>query len=294
MMDRPRRLTPKKNDASEVIGLLPEEEAALRKALLASMQSEKTTNKKASPVVPSKRGCKRGGQRGRGRCRRARAIRGQSERLENFDARCEPRCTEDTQFSSSSPFAEPESVEVSQDIPEHSSDSDSNFSTEDFVSWTPGKKELPSYNQLLQQESASVVESDLSSNNGIEVQDFQLTLSQSESNTPNEASSPLPNEGNKQCYHNLAGCLHRVQKNYSHCELGKQRQTDVLRTEDFLSFLCMRNENQQLPGLLQHFKATKSRGIGRALSQCRKRKLADQKKKQSVAKKLIFYKQTDM
>ena len=76
------------------------------------------------------------------------------------------------QFSSSSPFAEPEGMEVSQDIPEHSSDSDSNFLTKDFVTWTPSKKELPLYNQILQQESASVVESDLSSNNGIEVQDF--------------------------------------------------------------------------------------------------------------------------
>ena len=65
-MDQPRRLTPKKNDASEVIGLLPEEEAALRKALLASMQSEKTTTKKTASVAPSETGSKRGA-RGEGK-----------------------------------------------------------------------------------------------------------------------------------------------------------------------------------------------------------------------------------
>ena len=54
----------------------------------------------------------------------------------------------------------------------------------------------------------------------------------------------------------------------------------------------MRNENEQLPGLLRHFKARGA--VTKASSQYRKRKLADQKKKQSVAKKLLFYKQTDM
>ena len=67
-MNRPRRLTPKKNNASVVIGLLPEDEAALRKALLAATQSEKIMGKKTSPVVPS-RGSKRGSQKGKGRCR---------------------------------------------------------------------------------------------------------------------------------------------------------------------------------------------------------------------------------
>ena len=65
-MDRPRRVTPRKTDVSEVIGLLPEEEAALRNALLASIQSEKTINKKPSPLPPSERsGSKRGGEGGR-------------------------------------------------------------------------------------------------------------------------------------------------------------------------------------------------------------------------------------
>ena len=67
-MDRPRRLIPKKNYASEVISLLPEEEAAVRKALLASTQSEKIMVKKTLPVVPS-RSSKRGGRKGKGRCR---------------------------------------------------------------------------------------------------------------------------------------------------------------------------------------------------------------------------------
>ena len=299
-MDRPRRLTPKKKDASEVIGLLPEEEAALRKALLASMQSEKTINKKASPVAPSKRGSKRRGQRGRGRCRRARAIRGQSERLDNFETQSESVYTDDTQFSSSSPFAEPEGMEVGQDIPEQSSDSDSNFSTEESVNWTPGRKAMPSHNQILLQESASI-ESDLSSYNGHESQDFQLTLSQSDSTTPNEPSSPLPSDSNKNGYHSIdskltIGCLQRPQRNTSQCtlnELGKRDQTNVLRTEDFVSFLCMRNENQQMPGLLRHFKVTKAKSITRS-SQCRKRKLAEQKKKHIATKKLVFYKQTGM
>ena len=297
-MDRPKRLTPKKNDASEMIGLLPEEEAALRKALLASMQSEKTIAKKTSPVAPSKRGSKRGGQRGR--CRRARAIRGQSERLGNFETRCESLYTDDAHFSSSSPFAEPKGMEMSQDVPEQSSDSESNFSTEESVNWTPGRKEMPSYNQILLQESASI-ESDMSSYNGHDSQDFQLTLSQSDSTTPNEPSSPLPGDGNKNGYQSLdskltIACLQRAQKNTLQCpvsDLGKRSQTDILRTEDFVSFLCMRKEYQQMPGLLRHFKVTKTRGITRS-SQCRKRKLAEQKKKHTATKKLVFYKQTDM
>ena len=96
---------------------------------------------------------------------------------------------------------------------------------------------------------------------------------------------------------NWPSALHISQKtqdlSHSLNELGKQNQSDVLKTEDFLSFLCMRNENEQLPGLLRHFKARGA--VTRASSQYRKRKLADQKKKkQSVAKKLLFYKQIDM
>ena len=170
---------------------------------------------------------------------------------------------------------------MSQDVPEQSSDSDSNFSTEESVNWTTGRKEMPSYNQIVLQESASI-ETDLSNYNGHESQDFQLTLLQSDSTTPNEPFSPLPGDGNKNGYQSLdgkltIGCLQRAQKNTSHCslnDLGKRNQTDVLRTEDFLSFLCMRKENQQMPGLLQHFKVTKTRGITRS-SQCRKRKLAE-------------------
>ena len=45
-------------------------------------------------------------------------------------------------------FTEPEGMEMSQDIPEHSSDSDSNVSTEELVRWTPSNKELSSYNQM--------------------------------------------------------------------------------------------------------------------------------------------------
>ena len=302
MMDRPRRLTPKKNDTSEMIGLLPEEEAALRKALLASMQPEKMTSKKPSPLPPSKRaGGKRGGRRGRGSGKRARGLRGQSERFDNLDRQCESCFTEDVPFTSSSPFTEPEGMEMSQYMSEQSSDSDSNFSTEEFVRWTPSKNELSSYNQIHSQESASV-ESDLSSYNGHEILDFQLTLSQSDSTTPNEVSSPVPNDSNKHCYQNLnsklaVSSLYHSQKtqglSHSLNELEKQNQSDVLKTEDFLSFLCMRNENEQLPGLLRHFKARGA--VTRASSQYRKRKLADQKKKkQSVAKKLLFYKQTDM
>ena len=302
-MDRPRRLTPKKNDSSEMIGLLPEEEAALRKALLASMQSEKTTNKKPSPLPTSKTaGSKRGNRKGKGSGKRARGVRGQNERFDNFDLQSESRLTEDAQFTSSSPFTEPEGMEMSQDIPEQSSDSDSNFSTEELARWTPSNKELSSYNQMHLQESASV-ESDLSSYNGHEILDFQLTLSQSDSATPNEVSSPLPNDSDRHCYQNLdsklaTSSLYHAQKTqglpHSLNELGKQSQTDVLKTEDFLSFLCLRNENEQLPGLLRHFTITKARGVARASNQCRKRKLADQKKKHSIAKKLLFYKQTDM
>ena len=68
-------------------------------------------------------------------------------------------------------------MEISQDVPEQSSDSDSNFSTEESLNWTPGRKEMPSYNQILLQESASI-ESGLSSYSGHESQDFQLTLLQ--------------------------------------------------------------------------------------------------------------------
>ena len=303
-MDRPKRSTPKKNDSSEMIGLLPEEEAALRKALLASMQSEKTTSKKPSPLPPSKRaGSKRGGRKGKGSGKRARNVHGQSERLDNLDGPSESRSTEDVQFISSSPFTEPdhEGMEMNQDIPEQSSDSDSNFSTEELVRWTPSNKELLSYNQMHLQEPASV-ESDLSSYNGHETPDFQLTLSQSDSATPNEAPSPLPSDGDRQCYQSLdsklaTSSLYCAQRSqgvpHGLSELKKQSQTDVLKTEDFLSFLCMRNENEQLPGLLRHFIVTKARGVARASNHCRKRKL-DQKKKHSVAKKLLFYKQTDM
>ena len=147
---------------------------------------------------------------------------------------------------------------------------------------------MPSYNQILLQESVSI-DSDLSSYNGHENQDIQRTLSQSDSTTPNEPSSSLPGDGNKNGYQSLdgkltIGCLQRAQTNTSQCplnDLGKQNQTDVLRTEDFLSFLCMRKENQQMPGLLRHFKVTKTRGITRS-SQCRKRKLAEQKKKHTA------------
>lgn len=299
MMDRPKRSTPKKNDSSEMIGLLPEEEAALRKALLASMQSEKTISKKVSPLPPSKSGCKRGSRKGKGKCRRPHAIRGQSERLDNFDTRCESRFTEDTQFSSSSSFpVEPEDMGMSQDVPEQSSDSDSNFSAEELVSWTPSKKELSTYNQIHSQESASI-ESDLSSYNGHDTSDFQLILSQSDSNTPNEAPSPLPIDSNKNCYQNLdskltTAYLQHTQKPRILHDLRRQNKMDILKTEDFLSFLCMRNENEQLPGIIRHFTVTKARGVTKASSQCRKRKIPDQKKKQSAAKKLLFYKQTDM
>ena len=193
---------------------------------------------------------------------------------------------------------------MSQDIPKHSSDSDSNVSTEELVRWTPSNKELSSYNQIHLQESWSAcVESDLSSYNGHEILDFQLTLSQSDSATPNEVSSPLPNDSDSHCYQSLdsklaTSSLYHAQKTqglpHSLNELGKQSQTDVLKMEDFLSFLCMRNENEQLPGLLWHFTITKARGVARASNQCRKQKLADQKKKHSIAKKLLFYKQTDM
>ena len=180
------------------------------------------------------------------------------------------------------PFIEPESR---RSLPEQSSDSDSDFSTEELVRWTPTNKEL-SYNQMHLQESASV-ESDLSSYNGHEILDFQLTLSQSDSATPNEVSSPLPNDSDRHCYQNFdsklaTSSLYHAQKTqglpHSLNELGKQSQTDVLKMEDFLSFLCMRNENEQLPGLLRHFTITKARGVARASNQCRKRKLADQKK----------------
>ena len=298
-MDRPRRLTPKKNDSTEMIGLLPEEESALRKALLASMQSDKTSNKKHSPLPSSKKAVsKRGGRRGRGSCKKASGARGQSERFENLDKQSEPNFTEQGQFSSSPPPAEPEleaSVEMSQDLPEQSSDSDSNFSTEEFVRWTPGKEELLSYNQLHLQESAGSVESDLSSYNGQEMMDFHLTLSQSGSTTPNEVSSPLPSDNNKHCYHSLdnklaTSSLYLAQKTQSmpH-KLGRQNQKDVLNTEDFVSFLCMRSENEHLPGLIRHFSVTKAKGAAKASTQCRKRKLGDQKKKHA-AKKLLFYK----
>lgn len=299
-MDRPRRSTPKKNDVTEMIGLLPEEEAALRRALLASMQSEKAINKKPSP---SKKGCKRGARRGKGRCKRPRGQREHNERLDNSEARCESRFTENSpQFSSSSPFTEPDGMTMGQDAPEQSSDSDSDFSAEEIVSWTPGKKELSSYNQMQLQDSAST-ESDLSSYNGRETPDFHLTLSQSDSATPNDVSSPMTNDNSRHCYQSLESkltssrCLYHAQKNILHqlpCQLGRQNQSDILKTEDFLSFLCMRNENEQLPGLLQQFRVTKVRGVTRGLSQCRKRKLTDQKKKHGVTKKLVFYKQTDM
>ena len=111
----------------------------------------------------------------------------------------------------------------------------------------------------------------------------------------------MPSDGNKNGYQSLdskstIGCLQRAQKNTSQCyliDLGKRNQTDVLRMEDFVSFLCMRKEYQQMPGLLRHFKVTKTRDITRS-SQCRKRKLAEQKKKHTATKKLVFYKQTDM
>jgi len=299
-MDRPRRVTPKKSDATEMIGLLPEEEAALRKALLASMQSEKAINKKPSPLPPSKKGCKRGARKGKGKCKRPRGQREQTECLDNFEVRCESRFPEDSkQFNSSSPFTEPDGVTMGQDLPEQSSDSDSDFSAEKLMSWTPGKKEL-SYNQIQSQEPASM-ESDLSS---CETPDFQLTLSQSDSVTPNDASSPLTTDNNRHCYQSIESkltssrYLYHAQKNMSHqlpCQqLGRQNQSDILQTEVFLSFLCMRNENEQLPGLLQHFRVNKVRGVTRGLSQCRKRKPIDQKKKHSVAKKLVFYKQTDV
>ena len=298
-MERPRRLTPKKNVSTEMIGLLPEEESALRKALLASMQSEKASNKKHSPSPSAKKATsKRGGRRGRGSSKKASGVREQSERFEKLDKPSEPNFSEQVQFSSSPPPAEPEletSVEMSQEMPEQSSDSDSNFSTEEFVRWTPGKEQLLSYNQLHLQESAGSVESDLSSYNGQEMMDFHLTLSQSDSTTPNEVSSPLPSDNGKHCYHSLdsklaTSSLYIAQKRQSlpH-ELGRQNQSGVLNTEDFVSFLCMRSENEHLPGLMRHFNVTKTKGATRASSQCRKRKLGDQKKKHA-AKKLLFYK----
>ena len=266
-MDRPRRLTPKKNDTGEMIGLLPEEEAALRKALLASMQSEKTV-KKPSSLPPSKRGSKRGGRWGKGRCKLTHGLREQRGRLEDFETRCESRPAEEAQFSSSSPFNEPDATSLSQGLPDQSSsDSDSNFSAEEMVSWTPDKKELSSYSQIHLQESASIESDDLSSCNDHETLDFQLSLSQSDSTTPNEVSSPLPSDSSKPCYQNLdnkltTGCLYHTQKNVSQClpqtlhKLGKRSQNDnVFRTEDFVSFLCMRNDNERLPaGLLQLIK----------------------------------------
>ena len=110
---------------------------------------------------------------------------------------------------------------------------------------------MPSYNQILVQESASI-ESDLSSYNGHKNQDFQLTLLQSDSTTPNEPSSPLLGDGNKNGYQNLdgkltIGCLQHVQKNTLQCplnnDLGKRNQTNIIRMEDFLSSLCIRKEN---------------------------------------------------
>ena len=292
-MDRPKRLTPKKNDTGEMIGLLPEEEAALRKALMASMQPEKIINKKPSPLPPSKRpSVKRGCRRGRGNVKQ---VRGQSDHFDNLDRRCESPVTErDVQFGSSSPFTEPEGMEMIQDEPDNSSDSDSNFSTVEFLRWAPNKKDI------MAQESASIA-SDLSSYNGHEALDFQLTLSQSDSGTPNEAPSPIPSDNSKHCYQSLdskltSNSLYHAQKmqhlSHSLTGLGKQGQNDVLKTEDFLSFLCMRNENEQLPGLLRHFTVTRGRGVTRASSHCRKRKLVDHKKKHSVAKKLLYYKQT--
>ena len=47
-----------------------------------------------------------------------------------------------------------------------------------------------------------------------------------------------------------------------------------------------------MPGLLRRFKVTKTRGFTRS-SQCRKRKLAEQKN-HTATKKLLFCKQTDM
>ena len=85
---------------------------------------------------------------------------------------------------------------MSQDVPEQLSDSDSNFSIEESVNWTPGRKES------------------------------NLTIE----------------------------CLQRAQKNTSQChliDLGKLNQTDVLRTEDFVSFLCMRKEYQHCYGTLK-------------------------------------------
>ena len=79
---------------------------------------------------------------------------------------------------------------------------------------------MPSSNQIVLQESASI-ESDLSSYNGHESQDFQLTLSQLDSTTPNEPSSPLPaDDCNKHGYQSLdgkftIGCLQHVQKHFT-------------------------------------------------------------------------------
>jgi len=324
-MERPRRTTPKKTDSTEMIGLLPEEEVAIRKALLASMQPEKIASKspKAEPVMLQlrsqavsrsrrSRGGRRGGRRGRvGRprgsrashrpvARRSRAIR--IRRTLSLEEREPPRLRprrgtqDESQFSSASPFDEPaiSDDDESDGFPGEISDnldSESNFS-EEFESWTVPKSELLSCNQggIL----GSNLESDLSSYEENESLDFQLLLSQSDSTTPNDVASPLD-----KCTRDLFGEKTAISTQSTAPTQSNQvsrfrveEKGSVPKTEDFLSFLCMRQENEEFAGLSQCFTVTKAKGATRGLKNSRKRRCA--RKQPSAVKKLMVYKETDL
>ena len=75
--------------------------------------------------------------------------------------------------------------------------------TEEYVRWTPGKKEMSLHTSRVRLQESASIESDLSSYNGHEILDLQLALSQSDSATPNEVSSPLPSDNNKHYYQTL-------------------------------------------------------------------------------------------
>jgi len=324
-MERPRRTTPKKADSTEMIGLLPEEEVAIRRALLASMQPEKVTNKspllgpatsqlRTQAVTRSRRsrGGRRGGRRGRvGRPRGSRGSRGSHgpgvrrairiRRTLNLEEREPPRLRprrgtqDESQFNSASPFDKPAiSDDESDGFPEEISDnldSESNFS-EEFESWSVPKSEVLSYNQggIL----ASNLESDLSSYEENESLDFQLLLSQSDSTTPNDVASPLD-----RCSRDLFGekpatsTQSTVPTQSSQvCRFRVEEQGSVPKTEDFLSFLCVRRENEEFSGLSQCFTVTKPKSTARGSKNSRKRRCI--RKQPSAVKKLMVYKETDL
>jgi len=327
-MERPRRTTPKKIDSTEMLGLLPEEEVALRRALLASMQPEKGTSKsplaepprgppsshlRSQAVTRSRRsrGGRRAGRRGRP-CGRARGSRGPAGIRRAMRGRPRIRCRlniedrepprlrprrglqDEPQFSSASRFEEPAiSGDESDDFPGEVSDhldSESNFS-EDFESWAVPKSEVLVYNQggILE----SNLESDLSSFEENGSLDFQLMLSQSDSTTPNDVASPLD-----RCTRDLFGDKPESSQSKAPvqpppvCRFRVEEQGSVPKTEDFLSFLCMRQENEEFPGLLQCFKVTKTKGVTRGSKNGRKRRCT--RKQASAVKKNMVYKENDL